>query len=251
MGLRFKLSRSMITPWSFSPLVLHPALWLDASSPDTLLNGTAMATPDQAISQWSDKSGNGRHATQSTGVNQPLRKTAIQNGRDVVEFDGANDTLQISSVYDLAAFSIFAVAKTTVTSATGKSIYGHGTSANNYSRDALLYFNNSDVNIQRSNNTNFPTATIASTVGNFCLAETSYNGSSLTISRNAVDGTPVATSISGSATDSINIGAVREALTTVLFLPGDIGELIVFNSTLSTPNRDAIRAYLNTKWSLY
>lgn len=55
----------------FNPLSLSPALWLDAVDASTLFQDTAGATPVTAAGQnvlrWADKSGNGHHATNSTG----------------------------------------------------------------------------------------------------------------------------------------------------------------------------------------
>jgi hypothetical protein len=66
------------------------ALWLDASDPASVL------LTDNAVSQWSDKSGNGRHFTQSTPNNRPSYVTTV-NGRNAITFDGDNDVLFHSS----------------------------------------------------------------------------------------------------------------------------------------------------------
>lgn len=53
----------------WTPAQLQTAIWLDASDSSTItLNGIN-------VSQWNDKSGNGRNATQSTAANQPLYGT--------------------------------------------------------------------------------------------------------------------------------------------------------------------------------
>lgn len=53
----------------WTPELLSTALWLDATDASTItLNGTT-------VSQWNDKSGNGRNATQSTAANQPTYVT--------------------------------------------------------------------------------------------------------------------------------------------------------------------------------
>ena len=43
-----------------------------------------------AVSQWDDRSGNGKHATQATAANQPTFQTSELNGNPVVRFDGSN-----------------------------------------------------------------------------------------------------------------------------------------------------------------
>lgn len=87
----------------WTPSAISTALWLDASDSSTLFDavsgGSAVAL-DSAIARWQDKSGNGRHVTQSTGTWRPIRKGAIRNSLDVVRFDGADDFLIAASSSD-------------------------------------------------------------------------------------------------------------------------------------------------------
>ena len=71
-------------------LSLAPALWLDASDTATI---TAVGG---AVSQWDDKSGNGRHVTQGVAAAQPITGSATLNGRNVIEFQ--SDYLTAASV---------------------------------------------------------------------------------------------------------------------------------------------------------
>jgi hypothetical protein len=77
----------LIDKWVFSPLNLQPALWYDASDTSTIteLSGS--------VSQWDDKSGNGYHLTQLTGIYQPTTGVRTLNGRNVLGFDGADDRM--------------------------------------------------------------------------------------------------------------------------------------------------------------
>ena len=50
---------------NWDPSLISTALWLDAADTSTI------TTVNGAVSQWSDKSGNGRHATQSAAGNRP------------------------------------------------------------------------------------------------------------------------------------------------------------------------------------
>lgn len=62
----------------WTPADITTALWLDAADASTItLN-------ESAVSQWSDKSGNARHAAQGTAGAQPTR------GANVVTFDGGD-----------------------------------------------------------------------------------------------------------------------------------------------------------------
>ncbi len=71
-------------------------LWLKADA--GLFKDAAKAQPAtadaDAIYTWADQSGNGNDAIQATLANRPLLKLAIQNGKAVVRFDGADDGLQ-------------------------------------------------------------------------------------------------------------------------------------------------------------
>lgn len=66
----------------FNPAESGAGLWLDAADASTITIGTG-------ISQWSDKSGKARNATQAAGGNQPTYNTPGLNGLNTVEFPGA------------------------------------------------------------------------------------------------------------------------------------------------------------------
>lgn len=66
------------------------ALWLDASDTATITQSAG------AVSQWNDKSGNANHATQGMAANQPSTNTRTINGRNVIDFDGLNDTMPVT-----------------------------------------------------------------------------------------------------------------------------------------------------------
>ena len=75
----------------WTPANITTSLWLDASDASTItLNGST-------ISQWSDKSGNSRHATQGTASEQPVYSIAARNGLNCITFDGVNDSLNVST----------------------------------------------------------------------------------------------------------------------------------------------------------
>lgn len=78
-----------MTLWT--PQYIDTELWLDASDSSTIaLNGST-------ISQWSDKSGNGNHASQATKGAQPAITSAGLGGLDVANFDGVDDYLALAA----------------------------------------------------------------------------------------------------------------------------------------------------------
>jgi hypothetical protein len=81
------------------------AFWYDAEVSPTIES-------DGAVERWDDLSGNDNHADQTTSSERPI-KTTDGEGRDVIRFDGADDTLAIAAPPSLAAgmtlFIVFAV----------------------------------------------------------------------------------------------------------------------------------------------
>jgi hypothetical protein len=82
-------------------------LWLDAADDSTItLNGSS-------VSQWDDKSGNGRHFSQTTDATwQPAYVTPGINGRGSLSFDGINDRIFRANEawaynYPVALFVVF------------------------------------------------------------------------------------------------------------------------------------------------
>jgi prepilin-type N-terminal cleavage/methylation domain-containing protein len=79
--------RIIINILAWTPAEISTSLWLDADDLSTItLNGSN-------VSQWNDKSGNSRNATQVTVLNQPVYTAAGLNGKNVLTFDGSNDQL--------------------------------------------------------------------------------------------------------------------------------------------------------------
>jgi hypothetical protein len=82
----------------WTPSEISTRLWLDANEASTF------SLLGNSVFQWRDRSGNTRHATQSTSTSRPTRATSSQFGvaplevnRSVVYFDGENDHLTFGS----------------------------------------------------------------------------------------------------------------------------------------------------------
>jgi hypothetical protein len=105
MGMNPRLLRP--TASGFDPRrIAGLALWLDASDGSTVfdaVSGGSPVAPGGAVWRWEDKSGNGRHFTQSTTNNHPTY-TGTLNGRNVITFDGSNDELRRSGIAHSALF---------------------------------------------------------------------------------------------------------------------------------------------------
>lgn len=89
----------------WTPARLSTALWLDAADASTItLNGST-------VSQWKDKSGNGRNMSQATAANQFSYVTNAQNGLPALRSDGNNRFMITPTRVNLREF--VAVAKWT------------------------------------------------------------------------------------------------------------------------------------------
>lgn len=266
-------------PFSSPSDIAGLQLWLDASSADTLYDATSggsLVAADGGVARWEDKSGNGRHATQSTSGDRPLRKAAIQGGKDVLRFDGSNDSLSIASSTATFKFlhsadsTVFVVFKSGTTANPGHSYYavlytsdsresvvgfGFGTYDASPANDAI------DIAITRgvggtaaaymAADNAFPSNTfaVASIVGKpgdgVAANRVSYrkNGGSA-VATNAATG---AVSTANSQAD-LTIGNV--AATYSAYLNGDIAEIIIYDSALSDADREAVENYLLAKWAI-
>lgn len=84
-GSAWKWSTATIDPLSID---WHAAFW--AEDPNWAAPGDG-----NAVSQWDDASGNGRHAVQSTAAAQPIFRSSVSSmrTRPAVDFDGTDDWL--------------------------------------------------------------------------------------------------------------------------------------------------------------
>ena len=65
------------------------------------------------MSQWSDRSGNGNHATQATSNDKPTYYSEGMNNKPTLSFDGATDWMAANGVADTfnADFTMFLVSE--------------------------------------------------------------------------------------------------------------------------------------------
>jgi hypothetical protein len=92
----------------WTPDLVRPALWLDADDLSTISIGTG-------VSEWRDKSGNGRHVSQGTGGTQPTLTRIPFNNRAILSFNGSQWLTSISTaatwnfLHNSNGSSVFAV----------------------------------------------------------------------------------------------------------------------------------------------
>jgi len=114
VGIQNRIDINQPPPIVFwTPAEITTAFWLDAADANNITVSSGK------VSQWSDKSGNSRHATQGTADNQPAYVTGALNGLPVLSFDGSNDEMAIANMTDVTNFAFHVVLTITNTGDNG------------------------------------------------------------------------------------------------------------------------------------
>ena len=230
----------------FTPLSLSPVLWLDASDTSTI---TASAN---RVSAWADKSGNGNNASQGTAGLKPTTNTTTMNGKNVLDF--SSNLIVVSSFLLSSANTVFIVF--TSASAAAQILIEHSA---NWNTNLGQVHNISSATAYASGYNRGATA--AANGDNASLTTRTSGAHQLTFQGGgsyatllawqdaaALTKTPVYNNTCGvsNATTTFNIG--DRAGGGVVPLAGSIAEIIVYNSALSTTDRQAVEAYQKAKW---
>lgn len=209
--------------------------WYSAPGIDDLTDG-------DAVGQWNDLSGNGRHLTQATPSKQPIYTAGVQNGQPVVRFTEANLTalskasLSISQPFEI--FAVFRIRTDANTSKTNILVAGGGASlqwdlkATGGSRAVQMAF----TTTRGSSNTSLP-----ATWNAWRFIVDGANSEILATSADTVLFGPSSPGTTGLS--SITIGSASANLTDI-----DWGELIITNRRTTTPERAAVASYLTGLW---
>lgn len=243
----------LINPYVFgrlwTPSNITTALWLDASDSSTV------TTVSGAISQWSDKSGNSRNATNGTPLARPAYSSAFLNSYSVATFDGVNDFLATSSVtLHSGVYSCFAVAIGSNT--TGTSVLASQDKNTSPSTRNGQYIR---TNSAAAESIAFNTSGGAYTSSFSGLSPLSWRiysivrpSTSVTIYVDAQAGST--TTLSGTSATAANplILGARETDGGVFtnFWNGSLAEYVFLSTSMDTPTRQLVEGYLAWKWGL-
>ena len=235
------LTASDVVLWTPSELT-GLQLWLDASDATTITESSG------SVSQWDDRSGNGKHVTQAIASAQPTYSATGLNGLPTLSFDGADDTMAtIAATMPTgnSARSMFVVYQPQVTSSShsiaGQSLTGTSNSwfMLQFRDDAVTgdpYFAGfaNDLTDNQA-----PTTTAK-------IGAVTYDGTTVTLFK---AGSQIA---QGSKTLNTNTGIFRigsssgnSEFANMLF-----SEAVVVDSSLSLADRQRVEGYLAHKWGL-
>jgi autotransporter-associated beta strand protein len=199
--------------------------WLDAADTNTVI------TSGGRITAWNDKSGNGRHFSQSVVANQPTYLLEALNELPVVRFAGG--TVNLTNTFTYTANTVFFVVRPNSV-AILQSYWGASNPADKGIRfaSATSYSHPGDAN------------DFATTGGGGAI----YINGVATTSFSAV-GAHLLTAYRGAthpAYQTTGLGGYYAGR----FAPVDLAEVMVFSSVLTATERQMVETYLLAKWGL-
>ena len=238
------------SPWT--PANIATALWLDAADNSTITLSSGNVT------QWNDKSGNNRHATQASSGNQPTVSTALINGLDTIRLTSAKYLSNATTQLALPIRSSFIVFRERTAIANSGILTLHPATANDWNRsDAVNYsksdttttafqFNcNNDYILHDTLNPSLPIPlriyTEEKTVG---LGRLLRNGLEITTETSFTE----PSSLSGGGY-SIGARFFNGAISTLFSIDIDLCEVVYLENVNSVTNRK-MEGYLAHKWGL-
>jgi streptogramin lyase len=233
-GLLNTLPGKVSTPLSVSGC----ALWLDGADPA----GTGTVPSNGAtVSTWVDKSGNSANGTASGTPTYSSSSKAISFNGTNAFFSLPNGTITPGSTN----FTIFVVCYPTNISGYPY-VYGAGGSSAD-TGTALIFYPTGQI--ENGFYTDFmgiaPSGSVA--INNLYLFTSFYDGSR-TLYKNGtsvVSGTPSGTKNISTLNNRIGVSQGGGS-----FFYGTINEVIVFNTALSTTQRQSVENYLMSKWGI-
>lgn len=248
----FSNQHEIIIDNTWTPTQISTAIWLDAADSSTITLDSG------AVSAWSDKSGNGIDATQTTAGYRPVVNTAALNGLDTLTFDGSDDFLYLDGAKTLTkaatVFTTFLVTSASVnTGATLKRLVNFSLGDTTTGARHLLGLLSSQVRAtQRRLDADAGYSKYGThTAGARMLEITSdWSGATITL---GIDGTR-STSATGqgsggtSNTASTEVAIGGTASVSGQCISGDIAELVCISGTVTTADRQKVEGYLAWKW---
>jgi hypothetical protein len=227
-----------VTVRPLTPPVMGMGLWYDASDATSITIATG-------VSQWSDKSGNGRHLTQATGGNQPALNANGLNGLPYVSFDGTNDYMTATWASVTNPITVCAVARLRANTAFAAPMGILGNGGLGTSLDPL------DLSASGNTYRMLASAVLSGGAGgatnNVWYYFTSVLNGASSLAR-ASNVSTISTGDTGSSTASnLTIGADPGFS---VFFPIDAAEILYYPSALSAADYGAVEGYLKAKWGV-
>lgn len=230
----------------WTPAQISTALWLDAADASTItLNGST-------VSQWNDKSGNGRNMLQATASAQPTWNATGLNSKPTLTFDGTSDFMLGTSNIGLSGNPLFSIAGVFITPLPSANVFlsfGSAAAASSYHFMGANSANN--VWTGFSNGSQLGTATLSSPSSAyvFTTVRNDVNTANWTATQN---GNLLTVTQGNSTAITLVDGPINLArfVSNTNFASMTAAEIVLVPTTLSTDNRQKLEGYLAWKWGL-
>jgi len=233
---------------AFSPTNISSLrTWLDAD------DSSSYTLSGSNVTQWNDKSGSGFNFTQTNAGLRPVASNTIINSRTAFSFTGGQRMDNLSITLTQSNYSIFVVAPANASqpSSTGYNYIMKG----NTTQDSFLFFGNNpskffatftgpSASSWNDINANSPNISVTSTtlLLGMTVATTTltpyYSGNTMTTK------TGTTGAFTGIRLGDTNDGATGQGW------GGLIAEIVIYNKTLTTTERQQIEGYLSWKWGV-
>jgi hypothetical protein len=224
--------RRAVAAGGWTPAQIPTALWLDASDASTI------TTVNGAVSEWRDKSGNGRNATQTNPAERPTYTVAGLNGKNILTSTGGK-RLSLPSIPLTTNASLFMVINDTRNGGFSVALVLSAGSTRSYTLLTNLSGNN-----KWGAYTNAAYAASSDIDSNFSIASINYAGTNLSFFKNgATDG-----SLTVSDTTVFNSSWIFSDQYGSS-LAGNIAETIFIDYLPTTTLRQQIEGYLAHGWA--
>ena len=178
-----------------------------------------------------DSSGNGNTGNQPTGANQPVFKTAVQNNRSVIRFDGSNDYLSLNSPLSTVR-TVYLVYKQTGASQDNRTPLGHATLFDWHGGSGTLMLS--------------PTNAAAAVMNG-----SAYVNGFLDTAANIERPTSEFRVLAFVTTGNTNVGAIfTDRLVAGRFLAGDLAEIWLYSAQHTAPQVASAVGALKLRWGV-
>ena len=209
-----------------------------------------------SVSEWRDKTSGARHFTASSTA-QPTY-TATLNGRNVLTFNGSTNTMTGNAaaqdaIRNRAGYTFFAVSKVGSVAAGERLLCGFGTTVifRAGQNGSSPYAGGRRVSGDTLENITGAASSLAVGSSYITSAIVNHTAQSLTGNLNgsgfASDTTYMAAGSSENTAMTASLGSQSSAYG---FYNGDIAEVIIFDTALSTTDRARVESYLAAKWGI-
>jgi hypothetical protein len=235
--------------WTPGQLGNSLGIWLDAS------NATSILLSGSAVSQWSDNSANGNHATQSSINSQPTYEINSLNGKPAIVFDGVNDFLEAAAVAPFASgdnqpIAVFAVLQYQTTSATQRvANFGLTTGSDSFHTVIGVVSQSRQLAQRRAGGDLVGVLGASVNLSTFRIVGNVFAGAQSIL---YLDGAIDAQGVMNTAPLSVNtftIGALKRNFVSD-YASVKIAEVIFVSGAVSSDNRQKVEGYLAHKWGL-